>query len=136
MPVYNCISPEGSLSDAVREKVATGITDAHCKSTGAPRNFVHVFFRETSSTRFDKPYFIDGVNRAGRPEGVVLALKEDLRKAYSEGAGIALDQIGARISETPASWIMEGGDILPEPGEEDEKWFSQDTNSSVNAADR
>jgi hypothetical protein len=54
----------------------------------------------------------------------MLKLKEDLREAYSDNAGVPLDQVGARIGETPASWVMEGGDILPEPGEESEKWYA------------
>lgn len=126
MPIYNCISPVNGIPMAAREKVATGITDAHCNSTGAPRNFVHVFFREVAQAggRFDKPFFIEGVNRAGRQAEVVLALKKELRKALSDGAGVPLEQVGARITESPASWVMEGGDILPEPGEEDAKWFA------------
>lgn len=131
MPVYNCISPAGSVSMQSRKKVATAITDVHCESTGAPRNFVHVFFRETrdygpGASDFDKPYYIDGFNRAGRPAEIVLKLKDDLRKAFSDNAGVPLDEVGARITETPASWVMEGGDILPEPGEEDEKWYAHD----------
>lgn len=131
MPVYNCTSPVGGVSMETREKVATAITDVHCESTGAPRSFVHVFFRETpesgsGASGFDKPYYIDGINRAGRAADVVLKLKEDLRKAYSENAGVPLDQVGARIGETPASWVMEGGDILPEPGEEGEKWYASE----------
>ncbi len=131
MPVYHCISPAGSVSMEAREKVATAITDVHCESTGAPRSFVHVFFRETPKSGpgahdFDKPYYIDGVNRAGRLDDVVLKLKANLRKAFSDNANVPLDQIGARISVTPASWVMEGGDILPEPGEEDEKWYASE----------
>lgn len=131
MPVYNCISPVGSVSMESRKKVATAITDVHCQSTGAPRSFVHVFFREKPesgprSSDFDKPFFIDGFNRAGRPADVVQKLKDDLRKAFSDNAAVPIDQVGARIAETPASWVMEGGDILPEPGEEDEKWYVHD----------
>jgi phenylpyruvate tautomerase PptA (4-oxalocrotonate tautomerase family) len=131
MPVYNCISPVGAVSMEAREEIATAITDVHCNSTGAPRSFVHVFFREApgsgpSASGFDKSYYIDGFNRAGRPADVVLKLKEDLRKAFSDKAGVSLDQVGVRIAETPASWVMEGGDILPEPGDEDEKWYASE----------
>ncbi len=129
MPVYNCIAPAGRVSMEARRKIATAITDIHCESTNAPRSFVHVFFRETSdsdngSSVVETPYFIDGVNRAGRQADVVLKLKSDLRKAYSELAGVPLDQVGASISEVPASWVMEGGAILPEPGEEGEEWYA------------
>ena len=129
MPVYNCIAPAGRVSMEARKKIATAITDVHCSSTNAPRSFVHVFFRETpadgeSDTGAEAPYYIDGVNRAGRRTDVVLELKADLRKAYADIAGVPLDQVGASISEVPASWVMEGGAILPEPGEEGEEWYA------------
>ena len=129
MPVYNCTAPAGSISMDVRKKIAAAITDVHCESTNAPRNFVHVFFRETAEGNqtvagAQTHYHIDGVNRAGRQADVVLKLKSDLRKAYSDIAGVPLDQVGARISEVPASWVMEGGAILPEPGEEGEEWYA------------
>ena len=46
-----------------------------------------------------------------------------VRKAYSDIADVPLEQVGASISEVPASWVMEGGAILPEPGEEGEEWY-------------
>jgi phenylpyruvate tautomerase PptA (4-oxalocrotonate tautomerase family) len=129
MPIYNCVAPAGRVSMQARKKIATAITDIHCGSTSAPRSFVHVFFRETSADGKDDtgaptPFFIDGVNRAGRETDVVLALKSDLRKANADIAGVPLDQVGANISEVPASWVMEGGAILPEPGEEGEEWYT------------
>ena len=128
MPVYNCIAPAGSVSMEARKRIAKAVTDIHCESTNAPRSFVHVFFDETpadgtNASGIDTPYFIDGVNRAGRKADVVLELKLDLRKAYSEIADVPLEQVGASISEVPASWVMEGGAILPEPGEEGEEWY-------------
>ena len=106
--------------------MATAITDIHCGSTNAPRSFVHVFFRETpadskSDTGIETPYTIDGVNRAGRKTDVVLELKSDLRKAHADIAGVPLVQVGASISEIPASLVMEGGAILPGPRQEAEE---------------
>ena len=111
-----------------RKRIATAITDIHRGSTNAPRSFVHVFLRETPAGRksdagIETPYTIDGVNHAGRKTDVVLELKSDLCKAYTDIAGVRLDQVGARISEVPASWVMEGGAILPEPCQEGEEWY-------------
>jgi hypothetical protein len=33
-------------------------------------------------------------------------------------AGVPAESVGMRTSTTPASWILEGGRVLPEPGEE------------------
>ena len=46
MPAYQCASPMGMLTDAMKSQVATAITDAHVAATGGPREFVHVFFTE------------------------------------------------------------------------------------------
>jgi hypothetical protein len=38
-------------------------------------------------------------------------------------AGVPKDQVSGHISESPASWIMEAGQILPEPGAETAEWY-------------
>ena len=127
MPVYNCISPAGTVSLEARPKIAKAFTDIHCDSTGAPRSFVHVFFKETADgadSGFGADHFIDARNRAGRDREVVLKLKEDLRQAYAEHAGVEINHVGARIVEGPARWTMEGGHILPEPGQEGAEWYA------------
>ena len=114
MPVYNCISPAGAVPMDVRPKIAKAFTDIHCDSTNAPRSFVHVFFKETpegADSGYGTPHYIDAGNRAGRPAEVVLKLKNDLRQAYAENAGVALDQVGARIVEGPT--LVDGGRSHP-----------------------
>ena len=96
-------------------------------ATVPTRSFVHVFFKEIpegADSGYDTPHYIDAGNRAGRPAEVVLKLKNDLRQAYAENAGVSLDQVGARIVEGPARWSMEGGHILPEPGQEGAEWYA------------
>ena len=127
MPVYNCISPAGAVPVEVRPKIAKAFTDIHCDSTGAPRSFVHVFFKETpegGDSGFESEHYIDAHNRAGRKPEVVLKLKNDLRQAYAEHAGVPVERVGARIIEGPARWTMEGGHILPEPGQEGAEWYA------------
>ncbi len=125
MPYYRCIVPEGSVELDKRQQVATAITDIHCGSTGAPRSFVHVEFVETpagETPEFEVPYYIDGGNRAGRSEEVKAKLLSDLTGAFERITGV--DGVGARITESPASWSMEGGHVLPEPGEEGAEWYA------------
>ena len=128
MPLYRCIIPEGSVPLALRPQIAKAFTDIHCGNTGAPRNFVHVLFFETpagSDTPYPTPYFIDGSNRAGRPEELKLKMKAELMEAFCEIAHIPAEQMAARIDEGPASWSMEGGAVLPEPGQEGAEWFGR-----------
>ena len=70
------------------------------------------------------PYYIDGINRAGRPTEVKQQILDGLMAKFSEVAGIPLTEIAGGISEIPASHFMEEGVILPEPGEEGAEWHT------------
>ena len=128
MPVYRCTTPAGTLFLDQRHQLAKAFTDVHCNTTGAPRKFVQVMFFETAQgedSEYETPYFVDGGNRAGRSEETKQTIMAGLTQALSEIGNIPNESIGARISEGPASWTMEGGHILPEPGEEGEEWYAE-----------
>lgn len=133
MPYYRCAVPKDSIPYDRRAAIAKAFTDVHCGATGAPRSFVHVVFDEADD-RWDTPYFIDGGNRAGRPEAKKRELLEGLTAAFIEHAGVAPSEVSGRITEGPASWTMEGGKILPEPGEETEEWYAHDQRIGAAAA--
>ena len=127
MPYYRCIIPKDSLTFEQRQDIALAFTDIHCGSTGAPRSFVSVAFFETpqgEQSEFGSDYYLDGGNRAGRPEEVKQQLLDDLTQAFSDISGVPADQIPGRIRENPASWTMEGGFVLPEPGQEGPEWYA------------
>ena len=90
--------------------------------TGAPRNFVHVAFFANEDPEFSEPYYIDGGNRAGRPAALREQLLAQLMRAFRDITGVPANQLGGRITEGPASWTMEAGRVLPEPGEEGPEW--------------
>ena len=46
MPIYQCSSQRGLLTEDMKPKIAKAITDAHVDATGAPAVFVHVYFNE------------------------------------------------------------------------------------------
>lgn len=127
MPYYRCTIPQDALSFEQRQEIARAFTDIHCGSTGAPRSFVSVAFFETApdaAAEHPTPYYVDGANRAGRPESVKQQLLSDLTDAFGRIAGVAPGQIAGRITENPASWTMEGGFVLPEPGQEGPEWYA------------
>ena len=127
MPNYRCTIPQGSIDFARRQQIARAFTDIHCGSTGAPRSFVHVSFWETepgAAAAFATPYYVDGANRAGRPQAVKEQLLADLTAAFASIAGVPPGQVSGRITENPASWTMEGGFVLPEPGQEGPEWYA------------
>ena len=124
MPNYRCEIPKDSIPFEKRQKIALSFTDIHCGSTGAPRSFVNVVFDEQTESNRETPYYIDGGNRAGRPEEVRDQLLLDLRTSFAEIADVPVGSVGGRIVENKASQTMEGGIILPEPGQEGAEWYA------------
>jgi phenylpyruvate tautomerase PptA (4-oxalocrotonate tautomerase family) len=129
MPIYRCSAPKGLLTDAMREKIASAITDAHVAATGAPRAFVHVFFSELppgavySADGVDRKLSgITGAIRAGRPVKVKQELLKKITESWSAITGQPAKQIVAGISDLDPETVMEYGLILPRPGGEAE-WF-------------
>ena len=128
MPYYRCFTPKDALTFDQRKDIARAFTDIHCGNTGAPRSFVSVSFFETphdEQPEFDTAYYVDGANRAGRSEEVKQELLSDLTRAFGEIADVPAEQIDGRITENPASWTMEGGFVLPEPGQEGPEWYAE-----------
>ena len=122
MPLYRCTTPTESLSADQRSALASAITDIHCEETTAPPTFVHVQFNDAPTSEPDR-WSIHGGLRAGRPAAVTDRIVERCTTAMADVAGVSPDRITMRVSETPASWIYEGGRVLPEPGEE-AAWLS------------
>ena len=129
MPIYRFKIPTDSVPFEQREKIAVDVTDIHCGSTLAPRHFVHVMFDEqpVGSSDYPTPYYLDAYNRAGRPQEVKDKLLEDLINAFVRHTGVPRQQISGRLGEGPASWAMEGGQVLPEPGQETAEWYAEVT---------
>ena len=135
MPLYRCLIPKDSLDYEQRHKIAKAFTDVHCGISAAPRSFVQVIFIESieradifdshgnGTLQYDTEYFIAGGNRAGRPPEVRKQILEELMEKFCEIASVAPEDISGHISEAPASWTMEAGKILPEPGEEPAEWY-------------
>ncbi|MEL7231902.1 MAG: tautomerase family protein [Pseudomonadota bacterium] len=125
MPLYSCNAKTGAIPEAAKAKIAQDITDIHCDVTGAPPTFVHAFFFEEAGHQplGEHTAFLFGQIRSGRTEDQKQAIRERMAVSISTHAGIPVDQILVMTTDTPASWVMEGGDLLPEPGEEAE-WLS------------
>jgi phenylpyruvate tautomerase PptA (4-oxalocrotonate tautomerase family) len=51
MPIYQCITPAGTVSDAVRPQIAKEITRLHVEATNAPPSFVHVIILDVPPRR-------------------------------------------------------------------------------------
>ena len=71
---------------------------------------MHVFFDEHAegSSGYSTRYYLDAINRAGRPQEVKDQLLADLMDAFVNRTGVSRDQISGRLGEIPAAWVMEG----------------------------
>jgi phenylpyruvate tautomerase PptA (4-oxalocrotonate tautomerase family) len=123
MPMYQCFAPPESFNDGKRAALARTLTTIHCSLTGAPPTFVHIVFRDGQPSWSQARLSILGGIRAGRGVEVTDALVSQMTHALAEAAGVAASEVAMRTVETPASWIMEGGRVLPEPGDEAE-WLA------------
>ena len=121
MPLYRCTCPKDSLSEKTRADIAQAITDIHCDVTGAPRTFVHVFFFNDETA---KNHSIMGSIRAGRTDDQKQDLYSRMAAAYAAAAGVGSEAVTVSSVDVPAKWVMEGGSLLPEPGEE-EAWLEK-----------
>jgi phenylpyruvate tautomerase PptA (4-oxalocrotonate tautomerase family) len=118
MPMYQCFTPEGSLDETQRSSVATAFTNIHCSLTTAPPTFVHVLFHEYTPKWSSTDYAVHGGIRAGRAQSITDSLVDQMTTTLAETIGVSSDAVTMQTRETPASWIMEGGAVLPEPGDE------------------
>lgn len=125
MPLYTCNAKAGAIPAEAKAKIASDLTRIHCDVTGAPPQFVHVFFFED---RDNPPLgaasaMLFGQIRHGRTDAQKAQICAEMREAIHKRSGLSLNEINMATHDTPASWVMEGGDILPEPGEE-EAWLA------------
>lgn len=120
MPLYIVNTKAGAMPAEAKPKIAADVTRIHCDVTDAPPTFVHVFFFEDAPMPplADKTAMLYGQIRHGRTDAQKAQIVEEMAASVCEHTGLAPDSVHAFTTDTPASWVMEGGDVLPEPGEE------------------
>jgi phenylpyruvate tautomerase PptA (4-oxalocrotonate tautomerase family) len=135
MPIYQCSAQRGLLTEDMKARIATAITDAHVEATGAPRVFVHVFFNELppgiaySAGEPDTNISgITGAIREGRTLDVKQALIKRITASWSEITGQPAKQVVAGLNEIDSDVSMEYGLILPHPGGET-AWFADNADA-------
>lgn len=125
MPLYRCAIREGLSNEAQRARIAKDVVRIHCGVTGAPAAFVHAFFSEKPAEELPDGLaaFVFGTIRWGRTEAQKAEIVAGLRECVAAALGCSADEVGATTVDIPSKWNMEGGALLPEPGEE-EAWLA------------
>jgi phenylpyruvate tautomerase PptA (4-oxalocrotonate tautomerase family) len=125
MPLYRCTVKPGATSEEQRAAIAKEVVRVHCEVTGAPATFVHAFFAEDDAALPEgKRAFVIGSIRAGRDDPQKARIVSELSHFIANTLRCREDEVGVVTVDVPARWIMEGGAIMPEPGEEAE-WLAK-----------
>ena len=125
MPMYT-VSCRKTISSNLRQPLAEVIMNTHCGLTGAPETFVNVVYSHNVPLHEGIDVQVFAAVRFGRTEDTNTILKANMHKNISELLDIPKNSLEVTLMEVPASWVMEGGNILPEPGEEDQcEWLKE-----------
>jgi phenylpyruvate tautomerase PptA (4-oxalocrotonate tautomerase family) len=126
MPLYRCAAREGSTTVEERAQIAKEVVRIHCDVTGAPASFVHAFFSEVAASALPegKTAFVLGTIRWGRTDEQKASIVAQLSEAMARILNVTIDEVAVVTVDVPSKWNMEGGELLPEPGEE-EAWLAR-----------
>ena len=127
MPLYRTLVRPGLLTEQQREAFANDVVDVHCAVTGAPRSFVHVLYADDEDGRLGdgQNALVFGTIRNGRTPSQKQEIASSLSAALATKAAVPIDTITVVSVDIDASYTMEGGKLLPEPGSaEEEEWKS------------
>ena len=120
MPLYRCALRRGLTTEAQRARIAKEVVRIHCDVTAAPPSFVHAFFSEVPSEELPdgKSAFVLGTIRLGRTDEQKAQIVSELTRSVADTIGRDPAEVGVVTVDIPSKWNMEGGELLPEPGEE------------------
>jgi phenylpyruvate tautomerase PptA (4-oxalocrotonate tautomerase family) len=130
MPTY-AFSTARELTTEQRAKLVESVTSIHNVEATAPRYFVQVIFYTVDPGAI----FIGGEAaspdhiwvradiRAGRTKEQKARMLRRIMQETSEILGISEQAVWVYISDIPAQGVLEFGNVLPEPGGEEE-WLA------------
>lgn len=124
MPIYTCTTVESVLTSEVKASLAVEISHIHSAINHVPSTSVIVVFHELPSDSVYTdgvpacPLLISGWVRNGHPEDETTRLATEIAAAAARITGVPADRVMVVFQSSPAHYAVEGGRVLPEPGEE------------------
>jgi phenylpyruvate tautomerase PptA (4-oxalocrotonate tautomerase family) len=124
MPIYTCTTKESTLSTDTKKTLAGEIGAMHSAINHVPSTYVNVVFHElpADSVYTDgvpaNPVLVSGWVREGHPKAETTRLATEIAAAVTRIAGVPAERVLVVFQSSPASFAVEGGRVLPEPGEE------------------
>jgi phenylpyruvate tautomerase PptA (4-oxalocrotonate tautomerase family) len=124
MPIYTCTTTESTLPGPVKKALAREIASIHSEINHVPSTYVNVVFHELPADGVytdgapASPVLVNGWIREGHPKAEVTRLATEIAAAVSRIAAVAAERVLVVFQSSPASFAVEGGRVLPEPGQE------------------
>lgn len=124
MPIYTCTTVDSALTAEVKATLAGEISRIHSEINHVPSTYVNVVFPSlpVDAVYTDgvpaSPLLISGWVRSGHPEADTTRLATEIAAVATRVTGIPPDRILVVFQSSPAHFAVEGGRVLPEPGEE------------------
>jgi phenylpyruvate tautomerase PptA (4-oxalocrotonate tautomerase family) len=129
MPIYTCTVNDSTLAASTKAELAGEIARIHSEINHVPSTYVNVAFHELPADavytdgRPAAPVLVSGWVRTGHPEADITRLATEIAQAVTRLAGVPADRVMVVFESSPAHFAVEGGRVLPEPGEE-KAWIS------------
>lgn len=133
MPIYTCTTTQSTLTTEAKAGLAREITRIHSAINHVPSTYVNVIFHELAADCVytdgvpASPLLITGWVRNGHPEDDTTRLATEIAAAATRITGIPAQRVLVVFESSPAHYAVEGGRVLPEPGEE-AAWLAAATN--------
>ncbi|ORA33244.1 tautomerase family protein [Mycobacterium aquaticum] len=124
MPVYTCTTTQSTLATDTKAALATEIARIHAEINHVPSTYVNVVFHELAPDslytdgRPASPVLVNGWVREGHSAADTTRLATEIATAVSRITGVPSSRVLVVMQSSPASGAVEGGRVLPEPGQE------------------
>ncbi|MBB3606093.1 phenylpyruvate tautomerase PptA (4-oxalocrotonate tautomerase family) [Mycolicibacterium sp. BK556] len=124
MPIYTCTTTQSTIDTDTKAALAREITRIHSVINHVPSTYVNVVFHELpvdcvyTDAVPARPLLITGWVRDGHPEAETTRLAMEIAAAASRVTLIPAQRVLVVFESSPAHYAVEGGRVLPEPGEE------------------
>jgi phenylpyruvate tautomerase PptA (4-oxalocrotonate tautomerase family) len=130
MPIYTCTTTKSTLTSDVKVALAGEIARIHSAINHVPSTYVNVVFHELPADaiytdgRPAAPVLVNGWVRAGHPDAETSRLATEIAMAVTRLASVPAERVLVVFQSSPARFAVEGGRVLPEPGQE-QAWISE-----------
>jgi phenylpyruvate tautomerase PptA (4-oxalocrotonate tautomerase family) len=129
MPIYTCTVAKSTFDADAKRALAGEIARIHSSLAHVPSAYVNVAFHELEADGLyagglpASPVLVTGWVREGHPADDTTRLATEISTAVAKIFGIDVERILVVIQPSPARFAVEGGRVLPEPGQE-QSWLA------------